>query len=817
MNINGDSFPGNNALLKTIQAIHASISLSIPTKPPTTLSPRIRMRTRPAAINTRITVTDGHARDLTGIFVDLGDFDAVMQGQITLEGTPYNLDGPSSFTVGAGTLWGEPITGGTVHGSMVDGEFTLQDLRLQRPGAPGHTEALRARGSVKRGFAMNMEILSDGMAVERLAHAAGYGVTGDVQLDAQVGGTLYDWEPRGRLALRHVHVFGEPIADTTFRFDTTHHGADSDTDTLVWTGDLLGGAGTTNGTLGLGGEQPYVLHARFDEFPFSYFHPRAPDGTPIAANLTGTLDLAGQLGDHPTPVDIAGTLESVRLAWGDHVLQNEDPWSFSLHERAFSLPPVVLASPDGTRLKFAGSAAPATGTDSSLPPVLFEGGGKLNLDLLRAIVPELQDARGLADLTVRVDNTATDLVTIGARIKNATFRTGYFPATFENVQAELSATSRAYTFANVSAAVGGGRFVGEPSRIEAVDWVPSRYSLAGKLTDSRIQYLDYLPPMRGNARLTFDGPVGGLLLSGEIHITDLEWRDRIDWEAMVVSLREEHLTAAAPDPNDNYFGMDLVVNTRPAKDEPLEPTLKLRNNVADADATCDLRIIGDTARPGMVGEIRLEPGGQIYLNDRQFEIHRAEIRYVDPFTFDPDLDVMLETDVRSQEQDYRVNYLVNGPFSDWRTTTSSDPYLSQADINALLLFGVTRDELERYGGLGTALLAETGDLLLGQTPLSRSFLVVDRWNLVSGVTERGTPTLSSDLRLVAQKQVAGFDVTVETALGQNLGRDWYASIERRIAQRLYLSAWLATEQEGRTLPAIGAAYGLDLKLRVEGD
>ena len=211
-----------------------------------------------------------------------------------------------------------------------------------------------------------------------------------------------------------------------------------------------------------------------------------------------------------------------------------------------------------------------------------------------------------------------------------------------------------------------------------------------------------------------------------------------------------------------------------------------------------------------------EPGGQIYLNDRQFEIHRAEIRYIDPFTFDPDLDVMLETDVRSQEQDYRVSYLVNGAFSDWRTTTSSDPYLSQADINALLLFGVTREELERYGGLGTALLAETGDLLLGQTPLSRSFLVVDRWNLVSGVTERGTPTLSSDLRLVAQKQVAGFDVTVDTALGQNLGRDWYASVERRIAQRLYLSAWLATQQEGRTLP-IGAAYGLDLKLRVEGD
>ena len=76
--------------------------------------------------------------------------------------------------------------------------------------------------------------------------------------------------------------------------------------------------------------------------------------------------------------------------------------------------------------------------------------------------------------------------------------------------------------------------------------------------------------------------------------------------------------------------------------------------------------------------------------------------------------------------------------------------------------------------------------------------------------------MSSDLRLVAQKEIAGFDVTLETELGQNLGRDWYINIERRIARKLYGALWLATEQEGRTLP-IGAAYGLDLKVRVEAD
>ena len=119
---------------------------------------------------------------------------------------------------------------------------------------------------------------------------------------------------------------------------------------------------------------------------------------------------------------------------------------------------------------------------------------------------------------------------------------------------------------------------------------------------------------------------------------------------------------------------------------------------------------------------------------------------VDPYTFDPDLDMLLETDVRSHDQDYHVSYAVTGPFSDWRTSTSSDPALAQADINALLLFGLPARSSSATAGLGTALLAETGDLLFGAVPApARSaHPSVDRWNLVSGVSERGsTPSRAS--------------------------------------------------------------------------
>jgi len=420
------------------------------------------------------------------------------------------------------------------------------------------------------------------------------------------------------------------------------------------------------------------------------------------------------------------------------------------------------------------------------------------------VVPELEEARGMGDLQVEIgDQTRVSLGFKGAYVK-----TGYFPDAFENLGAKLVATSDGYTLRDVSANVGGGRFKSAESIIHADGWLPSRYELAATLTDAQVRYIDYLPPITGDADLRFDGPVDALLLSGTVDIDRMDFRDRVDWEGMVLSLKEQRLTGAAPVEGENYFSMDLVVNAN--------DTVHVHNNVADADASAKLRIVGDTQRPGMVGEIDMAPGGRVYLHEREFEATRAELHYVDPYTYDPDLDIVLETDVRSHDQDYHVNYAITGPLSDWRTTATSDPWLAQADVNALLLFGVTREELERYGGVGTALLTETSDLIAAQYAGKIDLRIVDRWSLVSGVSERGSTVVSSEVRLVAEKEYAGFDITVEKNLGAGLGTDWYASVERRIAQRMYATAYVATRQEGRSLP-IGAAYGAEFKFRWEAD
>ena len=351
--------------------------------------------------------------------------------------------------------------------------------------------------------------------------------------------------------------------------------------------------------------------------------------------------------------------------------------------------------------------------------------------------------------------------------------------------------------------------------IDAKDWLPVRYDLTGALRDTRVRYFEWLLPISGTAELDLTGPSEDPLLKGRIEVTDLLFADRIDWEDAVVDLAGERLMGATAEESADLFNMDIQL----VADE----SIRVRNNLGDLVASGEMRVVGDTARPGLVGDLRALPGGRVYLKEREFELVRGELHFVEPYAFDPELDIALSTEVRTREDDYAIDYRLSGPWSGWRAESSSDPSLPEADINALLLFGMTRAELERYGGALSALALEGGDLLaskfgivetLGEGIYGIEFLRPERIDLVSGVTERGSGTISSELRILAEKDYDWATVLFE----QNLSRfnDRYLALERRLANRLYLRGFWAQQQVGRNL-AIGGAWGLGFNLRWEVD
>ncbi len=744
-------------------------------------------------LDTQVLVHDGRLSDLAGMFLDLPGVEAKVQGTLDLNGDPFHMDGSAELTLNDAEILGERFPSGLASARMRDGIFTLRHLELSRR---GESESLLLRGSVGRAYAANFSLLSDGLRLETADALAelGWPLEGGVRVFASMGGSLSEPLFSGQVALTGLR--SHDVAVPSSRLDFDSHGS-----LVQVTGSLVGSSVDLAGQADWSSSE-YDFLFDLQRLPLHLAVPLSAAGVPVRAYADGRVTVAGQGGGTP---DLDATVHEVSLQWADKSLASDEPWNFTLRGPYWRLDGVRLAG-SGSKLNLQGEKFP----DRSM---VLTGDGELDLEWLRLLGPEILRSDGVARWDLSVAGPARQPeVRLRASLRDGLVRTSWFPHTIEALHGSVAATADGYHVELLQGRLGGGE-ASFSGRIHARGWLPRAYDLEGRLTDVRVKYLDDLPPIVGDAELAFEGPVDELVLSGSILVDEMLFNERIDWESWVLEVKEERLTAAAPDDSADVFSMDIQVRA--------PGTGRLRNNVGNAQLSADLRVVGDTARPGVVGEVWTEPDGRVYLQERAFDVTRAELHFIDPYTFDPELDILLESEVRSRVRDYMVYYRVTGPFSDWRTSASSDPPLSQADINWLLVFGATREELEEYGDLQQALAWEGLDLLSNELLSSGEILerlggdIVDRIDIVTGTTTEGVRNVSSEPRLVVEKDFdAPWDVTVTGEMNVTRPEDLFVSVEKRLARRLFATTYYSSIQYERSLD-IGGAWGAEVKLRWE--
>lgn len=757
----------------------------------------------PVSIDTELRFGFGTIEDLVGMFIDLdglsGDLDG---GTLKLHGPLFDLDGEAHLLLGRTHLWGERFSHGEGHGYMDSGVFTLDDLRVLRQDG---REGLVLRGSVEREWALDMELLGDGFAVERMDSIVqtDQPLSGRMALHSRIRGTLFEPEPEGRISVTDLRYAGNAVDDSHITFSTTEG-------VLTWRGSLVGDTARAGGTIGLWGEQPYRISARLQDLPAHVFYPLGADGSPIFAEVSGELELSGHFGETWSPVTLRANLPEVEVRYGRHTLRNVEPWVYQQDGDRFEMREFNLAG-GPTRLHLSASK------DDEL---ILGGQGRIDLDLMRAIVPGLQRANGVADLHLHATGSGPQVeAVVDIDVEATLMRHESVPVAFEDFRARIRATDERILIEDVTAAVGGGSLEGS-GVIEAANWMPVRWDLSARISDAQVQWVDSLPPAIGDARLRFDGPNDALLLHGRVRVREMDFADRIDWEDWLVEYREEMLVNPATlYDQEPWFNLDVQIVA--------DRTIRLRNNVAEGTASADLRVIGDTVRPGLVGTVRVDDA-LAFLQDREFRVERGNILFNDPWTWDPEIDLSVVTDILNRDQRYRVDVGISGPLSNWRSTARSDPPLPQADVNALLWFGITTEDLEASGELSSAVAQGVADLILtdflitnqaGEIAQELPEFLFDRIDLATGVNVRGE--YSPDPRLLIEKrlsQLGGVDVGVDLRWEMNLVRpeDNYVRADKRIGGVWSLSGWYATLQRDRVLP-IGGAYGVDVSARWETD
>ena len=743
-------------------------------------------------LDTQILVRDGYLSDLMGMFVDIPGVEGRLDGTLDLEGEPFHMDGTVELELEDVELVGERFAAGRASARMDDGLFTLRYLEVQRR---GESESLLLRGSVGREYASNFELLSDGLKIESLDALQGLGlpVEGRLQLMAHARGSLMEPRFEGRVTAAGMLSHGQPVPSSVLRFESSGSVVSVD-------GELIGGAAELAGQADWS-DGAYRFDLDLRELPVHLARPTAAAGASVQLLADGGVVIQGVGG---APPDVDAELDRVTLSWGDRVLRSEQPWHFVRRGPWWQIEDVALSG-DRSWARLSGEKLP----DRTLA---LDGEGELDLEWLRLVSPDILRAGGLArwDLSV-VGAARAPEVQVKASLHEGLIRATWFPHSFEALEGEISFAAGGYGIHGVHGRVGGGE-VEIDGRIHASAWVPESYDLEGELRGARVQYLDSLPPVVGDARLAFDGPLDALVLSGEIDVKEMVFSERIDWEGWLIE--QERLSAAAPEESADIFSMDIGIRA--------DGTGRIRNNVGNTRLSAELRVVGDTSRPGVLGKVWAEDDGRVYLQEREFSVTRGELHFIDPYTFDPELDFLFETDVRSRVRDYHVFYRVTGPFSGWRADASSDPALSQADINWLLLFGATRAELEEFGELEGALAWEGIDLLskeLGSGELLDRFgggdILWDRIDIITGTTTQGVRNVSSEPRLLVEKDIdEPWNLTIAGEVNVIRPEDWYASLEKRIARRLFVTTYYASIQYERSLD-IGGAFGTELQLRWE--
>ncbi len=749
----------------------------------------------PLTLEMDILVEDARVSDLSGIFLDIPGLEGTVDGTVALEGEPLHLNGEARLEIRDADLFGETFSEGRARAHMVDGIMHIEEFLLQRHGG---AESLFARGQIGRGYGLHLEVLGDGFAVERLDHTRRLQgpLTGSLMMNAQVGGTLFAPEPAGRIALQGTRLFGEPAGSSQVRFVSAEGRMD-------FRGSFLGDSGSFSGNVGLGSRWAYDIQGEMMRVPWHLLYARAADGSPVRGELDGSFVLEGAFGgeEHTAKAQV----DRVTASWRTHALENRGPWSLVWRNGQITLEGIRLVG-GRTDLTLGGTMSPRQ--------VNLRGGGELDLEWMEALTGHVSRAEGQGRLDFLYQGPRDDAAPLVAlRTEEVFLETPWFPHVFESVAGVLEGGPNGYRLEKIRGRLGGGTFKGG-GRIEAREWSPTHFDLQATLANGTIRYLEFLPPMHGDAALSFDGPVDSLLLSGDIELEDILFAETIQWEEWVIDLREKRLVDLEDvDEGQGIFSFDMRVHA--------DDTVRVSNNVADGTCDAELRFVGDTSRPGLLGWVRMNPGGRFTLQGQDFEVLRAELHYVEPWTFDPELDFLLQADVRSREETYRIQTQVAGPFSGWTTISSSEPSLAQADINALLVFGMTREELERFGGINTALLVEGADLVLHGVGLEQrvqqgSGGLVDRVQVVTGVTERGT-LVSSEPRIVVEKRVgAPYEFDVIGEFNPNRPADTYLGVEKQLTQNFYMTFYRSGLEEDHGM-SLGGAYGADFKLRWDYD
>ncbi|MDQ3280912.1 MAG: translocation/assembly module TamB domain-containing protein, partial [Acidobacteriota bacterium] len=463
---------------------------------------------------------------------------------------------------------------------------------------------------------------------------------------------------------------------------------------------------------------------------------------PASGNLTIDMKLGGRL----TPFEaltIDATVPVFNLQIADHQFTAPEPLRIGLRNGRVEFDSFVLHGPDST---FAVTGfAEMTGAKR----VNVDLRGRAEAALLQLFVADMR-AQGHVDVAVSIDGTLTAPRVLGtAELRDAQVKLAGFPQLIDELNGTLRFRGDRIEIESVRATIGGGTVVaGGMVALNGMALQSARITLQG--TSVALRYYEGLT-VEGNFTLLLTGDLERMRLQGDVDVTRALYFRDFDVQQMLLNaiLARNRVTPVAAATWQDRIDLRIHLSA--------PGTLAVRNNIAEVTGSADLDVTGTVASPVVLGEVALDEGGTVRIQNVDYRVVRGTIGFQNPFRIDPFFDVTIEGTVSGfgasevESGPYEVTVNLTGTLDRLTPSITSDPPASDITLFSILGFGGlgNRSSAQSAGGvglLGQSLLYQSLSSLIG----SRVFPFVDSFAYDPGTLDTSTganPKVTFEKRL----------------------------------------------------------------------
>jgi translocation and assembly module TamB len=726
----------------------------------------------------------------------------------------------------------------------------VRNLRLVRGNG-----SLIGRGRMDPGGVLRMTVFGERLSLSNLEPLtkSGIDLAGELGLAGTVRGTPWVPEAQLDLALSGVRLNKRGLGDGSLKLYTTHRedpwltrAAQIDADAASldepcvrarravaqanWApsgvapsgmklppaatllcGSLFGGRVDLDVAVGTDPRLPLRGSIDFREIPPAWLlpDPRTREANVIGA-VSGHVDLSDGFATDPDSLVGTMSLSSLRFGRDQAWLESDGPLRVALTGQGVRVERARFSG-RGTKLRLSGGGSLRRGLGLELE-------GTFDLAVLPSLWPEVSQASGLLDLSVKVAGDVNDPSVFGhAHFEDGSLMLARYAQPLDELSARFSFSEHEILLDDLRAVLAGGELRAHGSAAISAQEI-GRYELF--MTAREVA----LEPMSGveiafSADTKLSGGKGLRIpeLTGSVRLLRAVYKRPFSLgiaERLTGLSQAKRVERASYDPRKDHIAFDLRILD--------EAPIKVTNNLITAEFAVEdgeqpFRIVGTDQRTGVLGTLALTRGTMVFRN-AQFLVESGTVTFLDETRVRPRLDVQARTEFRRTADSTGARWLITlhayGETDNLKLDTTSDPALAREDIALLLTVGMTRAEANR---LNTTALTQGAALeaLASVTGVDRevkkALPVIDDFAVTTAYSPR---TNKTEPQVVVGKRLSD-RVRATATTGLTADSNFKTGVQWRLNNQASVEAGYDNIQT--TTSSQFGNVGLDLRWRLEFD